>query len=477
MTATPTATNSATPGFKRARLIPFANSGSQLEEQNAIPLDFNPETLTLKISTGESKSRGRRGNQQIQNVSRSNATLSFDCIFDSTRPPDVVGGGSALQASNRSREISRNLDVRRRTSQIAALIQVQGSGQDQAPRKVRFQWGQFIFDGTIKDHQEVFDYFSPDGVPLRSKITITITENNFRYEVTSNEAKLRRQRVEQGKASAKQKAADTGADSLLASGGTTTPGANSDLSLESVPFDDLISNLDSQIGLNALAGGTAKLGALLGGGQSLDLATAIDVFGPQAVTAALLTSPTLSASASLSTQPGSATAAITAAFAPSAATQPPGAFTGGTSPGRSPALAASAWMDTSGLTISYTKVAAAFPVPSPGLGAPGRPNSPWAPEGPAPGSRGSQVAAVVAANRARGLREPPTHLLPIRGQPPLSPLRLGETPAPLFSAHPGLPGGIGRYNLQITERRPAWERVATLPKKASPEARFPFLSP
>jgi hypothetical protein len=36
---------------------------------------------------------------------------------------------------------------------------------------VQFRWGTLIFNGVISQHQEVFDYFSPSGVPLRSKVS------------------------------------------------------------------------------------------------------------------------------------------------------------------------------------------------------------------------------------------------------------------------------------------------------------------
>ena len=83
---------------------------------------------------------------------------------------------------------------------IADLLQVYGSGREQAPRRVQFRWGTLIFNGVISQHQEVFDYFSPSGVPLRSKVSLTLTEQEFRYEVSATDAARRRQAVEQAKA-------------------------------------------------------------------------------------------------------------------------------------------------------------------------------------------------------------------------------------------------------------------------------------
>ncbi|MBL8459148.1 MAG: hypothetical protein JNM92_07280, partial [Zoogloea sp.] len=195
--------------FRRAKLIPFDAGGKNTEEARAIPLDFNPDTLTLKVSGGEQKDKGRKGRQQVQNVGSSKATLSFECVFDSTRPRDDdtgEGGGEEM------------LDVRVRTKPIADLVQTYGTGKEQAPRRVQFLWGTLIFNGVISSHQEVFEYFSPSGVPLRSKIQLTLTEQEFRYEVKASDAAQRRQAVEQAAGDARSQAAAAGADSLLGGG-------------------------------------------------------------------------------------------------------------------------------------------------------------------------------------------------------------------------------------------------------------------
>ena len=60
--------------FRRAKLVPFDAGGRNPQEARAIPLDFNPETLTLKVSGGEQRDRSRLGRQQVQNVGASKAT-------------------------------------------------------------------------------------------------------------------------------------------------------------------------------------------------------------------------------------------------------------------------------------------------------------------------------------------------------------------------------------------------------------------
>jgi len=172
-----------TPPLAKASLIPFQDppNANQPDGARAIPFDFNPETLTLKVSSGEARDAARRGRQQTQNVGASQATLSFDCLFDSTRPRSNDGPGSENGPVDRR-------DVRRRTKAIADLLQVTEPGRQPTPRRVRFLWGSFSFDGVVSQHQELFDYFSAEGVPLRSKVTLTLTEKDFRYNVTAEQA-------------------------------------------------------------------------------------------------------------------------------------------------------------------------------------------------------------------------------------------------------------------------------------------------
>ena len=353
----------STAQFRRARLVPFDAGGKNTEEGKAIPLDFNPETLTLKVSGGEQKDKGRKGRQQVQNVGASKATLSFDCVFDSTRPRDLGNG----DAGGGGEEM---LDVRVRTKPIADLVQTYGSGKEQAPRRVQFRWGTLIFNGVISSHQETFDYFSPSGVPLRSKVQLTLTEQEFRYELNAGDAAQRRQAVEQAASDARSQATAADADSLLGDG--ANGGAGFDLSAGFELSASLDVNLDlslsAQVGLSASLGVSADIGLSVGAGVHLDASAAIDVFG----------------AAALGT-PGD--------------------------------------LGRSGLAI---------PRPSPGLAAAGVTPNPWAPDGPAPGSSAAGLAAAVNAQRAAGAAT--TAPLPVRGSPPLALRRGAPAGSPLFSA-------------------------------------------
>ena len=388
--------------FRRAKLVPFDAGGRNPQEARAIPLDFNPETLTLKVSGGEQRDRSRRGRQQVQNVGSSKATLSFECYFDSTRPRDDDANDDAGG--------EEMLDVRVRTKPIADLVQTFGSGREQAPRRVQFRWGTLLFNGVISAHQEVFDYFSPSGVPLRSKVQLTLTEQEFRYEVNASDAAQRRQAVVLA-SDARSQASAAGADSLL--GGGANGGAGFDLSAGFELSASLDVNLDvslsAQVGLSASLGASADIGMAVGAGIHLDASAAIDLFGPAA-------------------------------------------------------LGTSGDLGRSGLTV---------PKPSPGLAAAGVTPNPWAPDGPAPGSSAAGLAAAVSSQRAAGAIAPlPAQgggasasagnaPLPVRGSPPLALRRSPPAGSPLFATR-GTP-----IERAAGERRPRWESLPATPTPAA----------
>lgn len=269
------------PALVKAKLIPFrdppnANAPDQARE---IPFDFNPETLTFKVSTGQARDSARQGRQQTQNVAASQATLSFECIFDSTRPRDSDGANS-LSSPVKDR------DVRKRTKAIADLLQDVDPGKASVPRRVRFLWGEFLFDGVVSQHQETFDYFSADGVPLRSKVALTLTEKEFRYNVSAAQAAPLRD----------------GAVALASGpGGNDVPPAEGELQRQHAA-------LAAVLAPDLRRASPAEIGQRLGAGVSLRASEALALFGTAALPAGVALPP-LSATGSAGLAAGLASSA------------------------------------------------------------------------------------------------------------------------------------------------------------------------
>jgi len=131
----------------------------------AVPVQFNPTTLKLTMtnSIDGGKSRAR---QVQQYTGTSSTTLGLDLVFD------TADEGSTTEA----------IDVRSKTKEVVRFVLPSGSQNKKAPPRVRFAWGKFVFDGIMSQATEDLDLFSDTGVPLRAKVTISIREQDPKFE-------------------------------------------------------------------------------------------------------------------------------------------------------------------------------------------------------------------------------------------------------------------------------------------------------
>jgi len=174
------------PAGKGGRASAKSASGSASKrsaDENRIPVQFNPTSLRLQRQSSQRRSGMLTKNQQVQYPSTQAATLSFDLEFDSAE--DVTEGRTGQGAA-------RPVDVRVRSGRISQLTQPATDEPAGAPNRVRFEWGTFAFQGVVTQLTEEFDYFAPDGTPLRSKISLTIEEQDPKLEAKERGAGARR---------------------------------------------------------------------------------------------------------------------------------------------------------------------------------------------------------------------------------------------------------------------------------------------
>lgn len=127
-----------------------------------LEVDFNPETLKVTITNAMQANRKRRKKEPPQFVTDSTAKLSVELVFDTT---------------------TFGFNVRALTSQIAQMMKPKGSARQQEKKKgipaiVIFEWGTFVFEGYIESFDETLDFFAAEGVPLRSTVSLSITEQD-----------------------------------------------------------------------------------------------------------------------------------------------------------------------------------------------------------------------------------------------------------------------------------------------------------
>jgi hypothetical protein len=123
---------------------------------DALEVQFNPTTLGYTLQNTLDK-RGRDA-KAAQYVSQSSAKLEFDLLFDGTHD---------------------GRDVRTATRTLRDFLQPQAD-QNDAPPVVGFAWGTFRFKGVAESFRETLDYFSTEGVPLRSTVKLTLAAQNAR---------------------------------------------------------------------------------------------------------------------------------------------------------------------------------------------------------------------------------------------------------------------------------------------------------
>jgi hypothetical protein len=145
--------------------------------RKVVPVHFNPESLKVAYAN-----ENRGGNQPsgggAQYVGNQSSTLTVELLFDTTEPR-----GSGDQAG------SQDPDVRLITKEVAHFIRPGECGPPQGnnstnrvPPMMSFEWGTFIFRGTVESMDETLDYFSEEGVPMRATINLTIKSQDICFD-------------------------------------------------------------------------------------------------------------------------------------------------------------------------------------------------------------------------------------------------------------------------------------------------------
>lgn len=158
-----------------------------------VEVQFNPETLKVTFANQIVQPQGgdqAAGNAGRQFVGAGTTKLALQLWFDVTAmEKDAVD------------------DVRRLTQHVVYFMTPQASEQDPkklAPPGVRFHWGSFLFDGMVEGMEETLEFFSPDGKPLRSSITMTLSQQKILAAEFKGEGKVPNQPGQAPLKSAKQ---------------------------------------------------------------------------------------------------------------------------------------------------------------------------------------------------------------------------------------------------------------------------------
>ena len=137
------------------------DSNRRPETSKKLTADFNPESLRVsrhRLGGSGAQRSNASGTAQAsaEQTTGMSATLSLELLFDTSRT---------------------GKNVQNTTLQIAGMLgPVDTSGAETQVTLVQIQWGAFLFNGSINSMEETLDLFSDQGVPLRSTVSLSLTE-------------------------------------------------------------------------------------------------------------------------------------------------------------------------------------------------------------------------------------------------------------------------------------------------------------
>jgi len=141
-------------GTSESGIATFREVGSNAEPAR---IKFNPASLKLSLTNNL--------DEQARQATRASTTkLEMELVFDSTED---------------------GTDVRDQTGQVKSLA-VAPDTPHARPPQVEFRWGRFSFTGAIESLTETLDFWSAEGVPLRS--TLQVTLQGLRLDSTAQDA-------------------------------------------------------------------------------------------------------------------------------------------------------------------------------------------------------------------------------------------------------------------------------------------------
>ena len=144
-------------GLQKATLQALKGEpGSALEGQ-PVAVQFNPSSLRIQFQSHTAG--GVTPGAPVKAHTGDNSTLTLDLHFDSADEGTT----------------DAPVNVRQRTAQVARFVLPRPHGDPkQGPPRVRFHWGDLIYDGVMSSLSEDLDLFAASGVPLRAKVSIAI---------------------------------------------------------------------------------------------------------------------------------------------------------------------------------------------------------------------------------------------------------------------------------------------------------------
>lgn len=153
---------------ENAQPVALATIGAVIDGDNVpdpIEVHFNPVSVQLQVSN-ELKDTGNAERKQY--IAKTTTKLTMDLVFDTT---------------------DTGADVTKTTRKLQAFLAPEmppGETKQTPPPQVLFSWGTLAFKGIAESYKETIDFFSANGVPLRSSLNLTLSRQDGVFDSAKN---------------------------------------------------------------------------------------------------------------------------------------------------------------------------------------------------------------------------------------------------------------------------------------------------
>ena len=147
------------------------NFENEIKRDKWVTVQFNPESLKVSFANQIQTPQGagdQRGTPARQFVGAGTTKLAVMLWFDVSAP--LPEGQPNVD------------DVRRLTQKVAYYITPEKTTDNPPkfiPPAVRFIWGSFQFDGLMDAVEESLEFFSPEGLPLRASMSLSLSQQKI----------------------------------------------------------------------------------------------------------------------------------------------------------------------------------------------------------------------------------------------------------------------------------------------------------
>ena len=164
--------------MEKAKIVNLDNKVAGKSVPVEYTVIFNPPSLKIATSNTYADAKNPGGNMEKQQfIKNNNDVLTVDLFFDVTRPVYYTSQTKDDPAKNdpekkkaEEKKPVKHTDVREVVNPILDLAKVPKDKKE--PPRLKFVWGEFVFECVIISIDHNYDYFDSSGHALRATLNV-----------------------------------------------------------------------------------------------------------------------------------------------------------------------------------------------------------------------------------------------------------------------------------------------------------------